>query len=216
MSTIDLWSLREIYRKQIARTRRYDAATCEDLAQEMICLALAFSKARGIPPQNMTTKWLLATARARVVGNWRWTGFGYCEYTKNASYPVMSEEDLEVWLSANWLSFSCRNNGNGRALARYRIAANDVELCFDARELAELLRDKCRLSDAQLVNNFLRRGRKMWCIDNRLFRTLSHAKKELSLKPQEQCPGFEVRITGAHLSKPDTVSGRARDAIRAL
>lgn len=212
----DLWSLREIYRKRLRRMRRYGPEVCDDLASEMLTLALENQRARGIEPQNNTVKWLLATARARVVGNWRWMGSGYCEYTKSPAFPVMSEEDFEAWLSANWLSFSNRNNGNGKAIARYRIAANGMELSFDARELGELLRGSSKLTDSQLVTNFLRRGRTMWCMDGKLFPTLSYAKKERGLKPWEKCPGYEVRITGHRLPDERSTQGRAEDMIRAL
>lgn len=213
---IDLWSLREIYRKQARRTRRYSEDLCEDLASEMLTLALENERARGIAPQKNTVKWLLASARSRVLGNWKWTEFGYCEFMKKPIVRVMNDEDFEEWLSANWLSFSAGNNGNGRAIARYLVSANGVELCFDARDLTELLRGGAKLSDAQVVNNFLRRGRTMWCMEGRLYKTLSHAKKELGLRPAESCPGFEVTITGRKLDSAASTRGRVGDIVRAL
>lgn len=202
----DLWFLREIYRKRLRRMRRYAPEICEDLASEMISIALELERTRGIAPQNCTARWLLATARQRIIGHWRWTGYGYCEYAKSPAYPVFSEEEFDEWLSANWLSFSAKNNGNGQPIARYRVSANNVEIVFDGRELAELLRAQSKLKDSHLVSNLLKRGRLFWMMDGCLFPSLSHAKRKLGLRPQDKCPGHEVRITATRI--PDAVGTR--------
>lgn len=213
----DLWSLREIYRRKLRRMRRYGPEICEDLASEMLSIALELQRTRGIAPQNCTVRWLLGTARQRVIGHWRWTGYGYCEYSKSPSYPVLSDEEFDEWLSANWLSFSSRNNGQGKPIARYRVFSGDAEIVFDGRELGELLRSEgSKLKDAQLVANLLKRGRNFWMMDGRLFPTLSHAKRELGLAKHEACPGFEVRITAVRIPDIVGIKGRVGDFVGAL
>lgn len=212
----DVWSLREIYRKNLRRIKVYPPEVCEDIASEMISIALELESKKGIPAQNCTVKWLLATAKQRIIGNWRWTGYGYCEYSKTPNFPVMSEEEFDEWLSANWLSFAGNNNGNGQPIARYRVSAGDVEIVFDGRELAEILRDKSKLKDSQLVGNLLKRGRIFWMMDGRLFPTLSHAKRHLGLRPQDKCPGHEVRITATRIPDGNGTRGRAEKMVGAL
>jgi hypothetical protein len=213
---MDIWSLREIFRKRLCRSKRYTLETCEDIAQEMVTQGLEKQRTRGIPVQKMTFKWLFYDARVRVLGNWRWIGVGYCEYQKNPFFPVMSVEDFDTWICANWLSFSNRNNGNGRALARYRIEANGITLEFDARDLATLLRGNATGTDANVIYNFLRKGRELWLLDGRLFMSLSYAKKELGLKPHEKCPGQPLYVTGYRIPDNPDVVGRASEKINAL
>lgn len=177
---LDSFGLREIYRKQCVIMRKWDFATCEDLAQEMFCIAWETHKRKGIAPQNCTVKWMLGTSMARVFGRYRRSGVSeYCEY--DPALPIVSDEDVEEWFASNWANLSIRNGGNGKRRARYKIQANGTELEMDSDALSSLLKSKEVTYCHAAISNFLRRGAVFWLLDGKLLRSTHPVKGAMKI-----------------------------------
>lgn len=178
---LDVYSLREIYRKQCVTMRKWDFHTCEDLAQEMICIAIETNKRKGIKIHNCSTKWMLSDALSRVFGKYRAIGnFEYNEHDPNL--PVMSVDDMEKWFCFNWNIFTSANNGNGKIRARYKCSANGASIVYDSAALCSLLRGKDVTYDRAALSNFLKRGATFYLLDGNLIRSSHPVKKAVRIR----------------------------------
>lgn len=124
---------------------------------------------------------MLSKSLSRIFGRYKISGLNqYDEY--DPGLPILSNDDMEEWFTANWANLTIANNGNGKRRARYLLTANDATLEMDSDVICSLLKGKNVTYDHSIISNFCRRGAVFYLVDGKLLRSIHPIKNALRIK----------------------------------
>lgn len=193
-----LW---EIYRRN-ARKRGVEAQLAEDIASEMYATALHNERVNGCSRFDNTWTWLFFSAwrkctyREKDKNRVKYVPlqFGYHPFygnKRNGEYVQFSTEKYEQYLCSIWADTS--NRDGSRFLKKYTVTCDGVEITLSGSELRELLGQDHNITDAQYAGNLKKRGKRVFLINDDLWRTLQDAAEFYNLSVRTLYARFEVR-----------------------